>query len=439
MSKKRLSDRGSVKKLLFRSNEQPLTVLVLGLQAVCMLLLTFRGGSFRFSALLMAAVIPAAAYTVLKLISDKWHADRVLYLLTVFLAGLGIILLSALYPANDRAVTQCLYLGAGYVAMMLGIVIARHFSGSERILKLAAFCSLGFACLPFAFPAGGSARIWVRMGGMQFQPAELLKPVTVFILSAFFAVGGRSARRAFWGAAYGAAMCGILVLQKDLGGVCLYFLTTAALFAAGTHRRKITLIGLAVTAVLAVILITQIDKFPRFNYAAERIDIWKDPWNSTSENAPQIQQGLISIASGGLVGSGLSLSYARKVAVVASDYIFAALSEEFGVLFSLSVIAVYLVILLRGIWTACCARSKFSALVCFGCVFELTVQMLLIVPGNLNIIPLTGVTLPFISEGGSSLTACMMMMGLILGVSSLNAEDEADALQKLPAAKGARR
>ena len=142
-------------------------------------------------------------------------------------------------------------------------------------------------------------------------------------------------------------------------------------------------------------------------------------------------QGLISIASGGYFGAGLGLGSADRVAVVSSDYIFAALTEEFGTPFSIFVLGVYLLILIRGTVIAMNARSRYHALLSFGCVFALTSQMLLIVCGNLHILPLTGVTLPFVSAGGSSILASMTMIGLVLGVSSVNAEDEYDDLMRL--------
>ena len=119
------------------------------------------------------------------------------------------------------------------------------------------------------------------------------------------------------------------------------------------------------------------------------------------------------------------------MAVVSSDYIFAALAEEFGTPFSILVLGVYLLILIRSAQIAMNARSRYHALLSFGSVFALTIQMLLIVAGNLHILPLTGVTLPFVSSGGSSILASMTMAGLILGVSSVNAEDEYDDLMRL--------
>ena len=118
---------------------------------------------------------------------------------------------------------------------------------------------------------------------------------------------------------------------------------------------------------------------------------------------------------------------------------FAAVCEEFGMVFALSVMVVCLVLMELGMRQALSARSRFHALLAFGCAFELISQMLLIVGGNLNILPLTGVTLPFVSEGGSSLVGSLLMMGMILGVSSINAQDEYDDLMRLTSGKGAKR
>ncbi|MBQ6256659.1 MAG: FtsW/RodA/SpoVE family cell cycle protein, partial [Clostridia bacterium] len=238
---------------------------------------------------------------------------------------------------------------------------------------------------------------------------------------------------------YAGALCLILFLQRDLGAMLLYFLLILAMFTVGTGKWRYTLLIIAAAAGLGWLFLSMSDRVKGFSYIATRIDIWKNPWAGKHEESRQIVQGLMSSSSGGLFGAGLGLSYARKVAVVGSDYIFAAVCEEFGMVFALSVMVVCLVLMALGMRQALSARSRFHALLAFGCAFELISQMLLIVGGNLNILPLTGVTLPFVSEGGSSLVGSLLMMGMILGVSSINAQDEYDDLMRLTSGKGAKR
>lgn len=429
------NDPAEVKRLLYRANEKPLRITVLALQAACMLLLCFRDSGFNLFSLRMALLLPLGTYLGERLLTHFWPIDRALYLLTGFLCSLSIILLRSVFIEPTKASTQSMYLLVGFAAMVLGILVVRGFSGREKLIRIAALPCLILLALPFAFPSRSSAHVWVRFGAFQFQPSELLKPASIFVMASVFSDSDRRFRRWIIGAAYGAAACVILLVQRDLGAVFLYFIVTLAMFVAGTGHQKTALAVLLLAAAGCCVFISLADKLPHFSYISERLEIWQNPWTSKDPNSRQIQQGLISIASGGLVGSGLGLSSAGSVAIVESDYIFAALSESFGLLFTLGVIAVYTVILFRGIWISVNARSRFHVLVCFGCAFELTVQMLLIVTGNLHILPLTGVTLPFVSEGGSSLVGSMLEMGLILGVGSINAQDEYDGYKRLLSGK----
>lgn len=426
-------DPAEFRKKLNRTNELPLLYAVLIFQFAGMLLIAFRDSAVDAFSLRMSVILPAGTYLGLKLLQKLWPVDRAIYILIAFLCSLSVILLRAVFTGAERAADQAEYLAVGYMSLLFGAFFIRRVQKWERLARLSAPMCLFALVLPFFF-ANATAKNWVRLGGVQFQPSELMKPVATVILAAGF-----SAKRGFRGwlpyALFGALACGILLVERDLGAMVLYFALTVAMFYAGTGNGKITLAILLLTAAGAFLAVYRIEdiaeKIPAFDYAAERIAIWKNPWNSGRDNARQIMQGLISITSGGVFGSGLGLGSAHRVAVVASDYIFAAVSEEFGIAFAICVLGVYLCILLRSVTCALNARQRFHALVAFGCAFEITFQMLVIVCGNLHLIPLTGVTMPFVSEGGSSLAACMAQAGMILGVSAINAQDEYDDLCRI--------
>lgn len=421
------------RKRLNRTNELPLIYAVLLFQLVAMGLLAFRDGAAEAFSLKMAVLLPLGTYVGLKLMTWLWPVDRAIYIMVAFLCSLSVVLLRAVFTREKNAADQATYLLVGYGALLFGAAFIRSLRSWDKFSLICMPLCLAFLITPFFF-TNSTAKNWIRLGGVQLQPSELMKPAMAVILAAGFS-GRRGWRSWLLYGAFAAAACAILLVERDLGAVMLYFVLTICMFYAGTGKGKATLaVVLAATGGLALIL-GNIDwiasRLPVFKYAADRIAIWKNPWNSTYENARQIMQGLISIASGGLFGSGLGLGSAHRVAVVASDYIFAALCEEMGLVFALAVLAVYLCLFLRSITIAMNARQRFHALVVFGCAVEITAQMLLIVCGNVHLLPLTGVTLPFISEGGSSLTACMAQMGMILGVSAINAQDEYDDLCRL--------
>ena len=142
-------------------------------------------------------------------------------------------------------------------------------------------------------------------------------------------------------------------------------------------------------------------------------------------------RALAAIGSGGLFGMGLGLGMPRSVPLYHSDFIFTSIAEEFGLIFSIALMAVYVLIIMRGLIVAMNARTSFHSITAFGLVAILGLQALLIIGGNTKLLPLTGVTLPLVSYGGSSLVSCFFSMGILLGVSSMNAEDEARDIEKI--------
>ena len=140
---------------------------------------------------------------------------------------------------------------------------------------------------------------------------------------------------------------------------------------------------------------------------------------------------MAAIGSGGMFGAGLGLGMPRNVPLYHSDFIFTSVAEEFGLIFSLGLMAVYVLIILRGLIVAMNARTSFHSLTAFGLVAIFGLQALLIIGGNTKMLPLTGVTLPLVSYGGSSLVSTFFSMGLLLGISSLNAEDEATDIERV--------
>ena len=425
----------NLKRLLVRTDERPLEIAVMAFQAVCMLLLSLKDGQIDAFSVLLCACLPLGTYLGLKLITHFWPVDRAMYLITMFLCALSVILLRAVFSSTLKAKTQAMYLVPGFGSLLIGIGVPRLLNGREAIIKLAMPAFVALMLLPFGFTTASAARSWVNLGAIQFQPSELLKPATVLVLASGFSFGKKFGRWIVY-ALYGFVLCMILLFQRDLGAMLLYFLLICAMFTAGTGKWRLTLIALAAAVGFGALFISISGKVEGFGYIATRIDIWKNPWSGKHEESRQIVQGLMSVSSGGLFGAGLGLSYARKVAVVGSDYIFAAVCEEFGMVFAICVLLLCMTLMLLGMRQAMNARSRFHALLAFGCAFELISQTLLIVGGNLNILPLTGVTLPFVSEGGSSLVGSMLMMGMILGVSSINAQDEYDDLMRLTSGKG---
>ena len=160
-----------------------------------------------------------------------------------------------------------------------------------------------------------------------------------------------------------------------------------------------------------------------FAHVKKRVAIWRNPWIYYETSGYQIVQMLMAIASGGLFGVGLGLGAPRVIPVYFTDCIFAVICEQFGVIFGALVLAMYVILILRGASIASAARHSFHALLAMGATVMLGVQTFVIIGGVLKLIPLTGVTMPFVSYGGTSLVSCMGLIGLIQGVASVNQDD----------------
>jgi cell division protein FtsW (lipid II flippase) len=155
----------------------------------------------------------------------------------------------------------------------------------------------------------------------------------------------------------------------------------------------------------------------RVGHAAQRVDLWLDPWRDPDGSGYQIIQALIALASGGVLGAGLTYGYPEYVPAVHTDYVIVAIGEELGLVGALGTLGLYLIWLQRGLSIAVTSKRSFSALLAVGLTTVLTLQALVILGGTLRLFPLTGITLPLISYGGSSLLVNVLLMGLLLAIS----------------------
>ena len=210
------------------------------------------------------------------------------------------------------------------------------------------------------------------------------------------------------------ACLGLLMLQKDLGTALLYFGMALFMMYASTGSPLI-LAGGAVGGAAGAYL-----GYRMFAHVKRRVAVWLNPWADRQGAGYQIVQGLIAIANGGLWGTGLRLGNPGVIPASFNDYIFTVICHEFGVIFGLSVLVIYLAVVFRGIAIARQADNAFHALLSLGCTVMLGLQTFVIVGGNIKLIPLTGVTLPLISYGGTSLVSSMCLVGIMQGVFAVN-------------------
>ena len=361
--------------------------------------------------MVLAAAVPAIIFLGTSLLPHLFPADRLLLSLTNFLCALGVLLLYDTNPAY--ALQQVIAYGIGVFCMIVCIYLVRGIQDWRRWMLPLILGGVGLLCLPLLLGREiNGAKNWVSFGKLSFQPSEVVKLVLVLVLAFFM-----SQRRPLPWLLFLLSCLGLLMLQKDLGTALLYFSTGIILFWVSSGNLLLTLLGLAGGAGAACF------GYARFSHVRRRVSIWLNPWADYENAGYQLVQGLMAIASGGLFGTGLGLGSPTSIPVYESDFIFAVLCEQFGFIFGICVLLMYAALILRGAFIATQARRGFHALLAIGATALLGVQTFVIIGGVLKLIPLTGVTLPFISYGGTSLISAMCLVGFIQGVESLNEDD----------------
>lgn len=384
------------------------------------LLLSFREGAFNSQIMLaggLFAVYVLVQYNLLAAIFR--HLDRYVLLTTDFLMIISLIVLYRMDPETGQK--QMIWILVGTVLMVIALVVIRragNFGRWNLFFMVLAVGMLGITLVLAQTTLG--ARNWLRIGPFSFQPSEFAK--ILFLLVTAYYLSTREHKRDLWPYFLFTILCVLLlVAARDLGAALLFAGTFLIVFYVGTGSLWITLGAVGAFAGGAVA------SYYIFGHVRTRVQIWRDPWATYNDNGYQIVQGLLAIASGGLLGSGLGNGMPQSIPVAETDYIFAALCEEFGIIVGLAVIGFYLLFIVRGVLIAMGARTKFAKLLVFGATCMLALQSFIIIGGVIKLIPLTGITMPFVSYGGSSMLSSMMLLGIIEGVAVQNGElDEAE-------------
>jgi cell division protein FtsW (lipid II flippase) len=357
--------------------------------------------------------------------------DDVLPALAVLLAALGLALVARLEPALARKQQEWLVVSLG-LSILLGPALT-HYRRMAAYKYVWVVASLAlFALLVLFGESINGARLWIRFGSVHYEPVELIKLFIVLFLAAYLAETAdviAVARRVWTTNArylgplflgWGASML-ILVVQHDLGMATLLLLTFATILYVATRRVDIVLAGLAIFALTAFWAVHH------FAYVETRIAVWLHPFAQPYGRGYQSSQGFYALAAGGLFGTGYRLGHPQFIPDVATDYVFAAICEEFGWLGAAAVLTLFFAVVRRILVVGVQQPDLYTKLLAVGLAATFGFQVLIIVGGVAGLFPLTGITLPFISYGGSSLLANFLLVSLAWAASSKQAASKASA------------
>jgi cell division protein FtsW (lipid II flippase) len=371
------------------------------------------------------------------------QADPLLLPCVALLNGVGLVLqrrldLAAAERARQlgRAVPrgnasqQLLWTLVGVLLFAAVLAVVRDHRVLDRYRYTFAATGLVLLLLPSVLPARFSevngAKIWIRVAGFSLQPSEIAKICLIVFFASYFVakrellslatrrvLGLNLPRARDLGPVLLAwlASVAVLVREKDLGSSLLFFGIFVVMLYVATERTSWLLIGLGLFGAGAFAA------YQIFGHVRSRVDIWLHPFRDPAHRGYQLTQGLFGLATGGLTGTGLGNGRPESVPYAGTDFIFATIGEELGLVGVAAVLTVFALFVSRGIRVALGCRDDFGKLLATGLSFAVALQVFVVVGGVTRLIPLTGITLPFLSYGGSSLVANWVVVALLLRVS----------------------
>ena len=360
------------------------------------------------------------------------HSDTLLLAIVTLLTGLGLVVIYRLTyevpGVENLATTQAGWILVGSGALVVTVLLLRDYHRLFAYKYLLALVAVGLVASTFT-PLGydvNGARLWVQVGPMTFQPSEFARIALIVFFAGYLAEKRdlwAATSRSFMGvqlpalkyfgpiALVWAASLGLLVFEKDLGSSLLYFVVPLLMLYAATGRIAYVILGGLLFAVGSYAT------YLAFSHVQLRVATWLDPWSDPNDSGFQITQSIFNIADGGITGSGLGEGFSQTIPEVETDFVFSTIASELGLLGATAVLLVFLIFVYRGMKIALLAQDDASKLLAFGLTATFAMQTLIIVGGVTKAIPLTGITLPFVSYGGSSVVGNFILTGLLLVVS----------------------
>ena len=344
------------------------------------------------------------------LIVDKFtKADPILLIIVNMLFSIGVAIIYRLDPALGSRQLQ--YYLVGIIVYFLTYFLVKTFDIWDKLMNFYVIVSilLFLATLVLGSYIGG-AKNWIDLGPITIQPSEFTKVPLAFFIACFYTNYNDIAKKPF-GKYYMNfiifVFIGFLFLQKDLGTALIFFGLMIFCQFVYEKNRKLILLN------LVAMILGSIVAYFLFSHVRIRVSTFLDPWKDIDVTGYQITQALFALASGGLFGSGIGLGRPDYVPVAESDFIFPAICEEMGIFMGIAVILLFMILVYRAIKISLTQHDKFYSILAFAIAILFALQTFIILAGVLKLIPLTGVTLPFISQGGSSMVSGFILLACL--------------------------
>jgi cell division protein FtsW (lipid II flippase) len=376
----------------------------------------------------------AGVMVVLYFVVRLWlpHSDAILLPIVTLLTGVGLLMIYRLTygapVAENLAITQAVWILVGSGVFVFVVLFFRDYQqlfAYKYLLALVAFGLITATFTPLGYEVNGS-RLWVQIGPVNFQPSEFARILLIVFFAGYLAEKRdllSATSRSFMGVQVPALKyfgpvalvwvlsLGVLVFEKDLGSSLLFFTVPLLMLYAATGRIAYVILG------TFLFVVGSLATYHLFSHVQVRVASWLDPWSDPYGEGFQITQSIFNIADGGLTGTGLGRGFSQSIPNVQTDFIFSTAASELGFLGATTLLLAFLLFAYRGTKIALLAEDDASKLLAFGLTVMFAMQTLVIVGGVTKAIPLTGLTLPFVSYGGSSVVGNFILTALLLVVS----------------------
>lgn len=364
-------------------------------------------------------IVYAANFLLLRISTG----DNYIFLIVTMLISIGIVMIYRIEPA--LGIRQFLWIGMGIVLFFITYLIFKRIKGWPDWILIYTMVSILLFIITLILGTRTKGAInWIVIGNFGFQPTEIIKILMIFIISSYYAKYEKFKEMKHGnyfliGIVY--TFIFFLFLQKDLGTVLVIYAIFFALQYIYEEDRKLVLCNLLLFTVSGIL------GYYIFPHVRIRFETWINPWKFIDNKGYQITQSLFAIAEGGFFGTGIGLGYPYFIPEVHTDFIFSAICEEMGIFTGIGIIMLFLILVYRGFKISIKQENKFYRIIALGISILFGIQSFIIFGGVIKAVPLTGITIPFVSYGGSSILSSFLALGILQVISEeLDAEGEED-------------
>lgn len=369
----------------------------------------------------LVLVIYLSNFLLLKISSG----DNYIFLIATMLVSIGLIMIYRIDP--ELGIKQLLWLSIGIFIFFLSYLVVKYCKGWKNYGLLYLGGSYVLFLLTFVLGRRVKGAInWIKIGGFSFQPAEITKLLLIFILASYYSNKEEKYNNIKYSSYYLMGIVysfiALLFLQKDLGMAVMFYGIFFAIQYIYEEDRMLVLYNLGLSIVGGIL------GYTLFDHVKTRVITWINPWAYIDSKGYQITQSLFAISEGGFFGTGLGLGHPYFIPHADTDFIFSAICEEMGLFTGIGIIMLFMILVYRGFKIALNQSNLFYRILALGISVLLGIQSFVILGGVLKVIPLTGITLPFVSYGGSSLFSSFIALGILqvasedLGIKEANHE-----------------